>query len=236
MGKNLNCEFLVNPVVKELCNKKDKELAEAFLRFLDLFFTPSFGSISKRDVDIHLFMELMNLGIISNEHTEEQDQIYEIVSKLKITRSKARNLLYEAKLRMTTEEKLEEELERLLKNAIAEENGKWILLEVSNPYLIDYIKHELKKMKKISDGSFSPEIVKLSIVAYAELLKKYKIFSNEDIKEIIKKVKEQFKDELTDEEKKKLDFATALNKIIKVGQAVQTTYGIVEIVRSFIGG
>ncbi|AEA34640.1 hypothetical protein [Hippea maritima] len=48
-----------------------------------------------------------------------------------------------------------------------------MIFNIENPLLIDYIKAKLKEKRLLSDGSFSPEIIKLKQYAYIELLKDF---------------------------------------------------------------
>ena len=128
------------------------------------YLTPAFGSISKRDFDILLFMKFQELGIF-----EKDPEIYDIVSSLKVTRTKARNLLYEAKLRDTSQEELDEELKILLLSPIFLKDNDKIALEIGNPFLTDHLRAKLKRLGHITDGSFSSELIKLTSKAYLSL-------------------------------------------------------------------
>lgn len=48
-------------------------------------------------------------------------------------------------------------------------DGDKVSLEIGNPYLVDYIRSELKRLGHITDGSFSNEILKMTVNAYTEL-------------------------------------------------------------------
>ena len=105
-----------------------------------------------------------------------------MISKLKITRQKARNLLYEYNLRLNSD--LEKEYKEFLKNPIFEKDKDIIIFNIENPLLIDYIKAKLKAKRLLSDGSFSPEIIKLKQNVYIELLKDF--LDMQQIKEQLK--------------------------------------------------
>lgn len=122
---------------------------------------PAYGSMSKRDFDILLFMKLQDLKII-----EKDPDLYDIVSNLKVTRAKARNLLYEAKMRNSSEEMLDKELKELLSTPIFFKENDKIAIEISNPLLSDHLRWKLKRAGYITDGSFSAELIKLSEEAY----------------------------------------------------------------------
>jgi len=155
-------------IISQLNEKNAEEVKSAFIELLGDYLTPAFGAISKRDFDILLFMKLQSLGLI-----DKSPEIYELVSELKVTRAKARNLLYEAKLRASTSEDLDVELKELLTNPIFLKDQDKIGIEIGNPYLIDHLRFKLKKLNHITDGSFSPELVKLTVDAYISLFESF---------------------------------------------------------------
>lgn len=134
---------------------------KVFKDLLNAYINPAYGSMSKRDFDILLFMKLQELELI-----EEDPDLYDIVSSLKVTRAKARNLLYEAKMRNSSEEKLNEELKSLLSKPIFFKDSDKIAIEISNPLLVDHLRWKLKKLGYITDSSFSAELIKMSERAY----------------------------------------------------------------------
>ena len=99
------------------------------------------GLCLKRDFDILLFMKLQDLKII-----EKDPDLYDIVSNLKVTRAKARNLLYEAKMRNSSEEMLDKELRELLSTPIFFKENDKIAIEISNPLLSDHLRWKLKRL------------------------------------------------------------------------------------------
>lgn len=135
------------------------------IEFLNAYCKPSFGSMSKRDVDISVFMLMQDLGII-----KENPQIYDVVSLLHITSSKARNLIYESSLRRNSHGTLDMALFEILKNPIFLATlDNMIAIEIDDPLLIDHLKQKLRELKFVTDGSFNKGIVKMSINAYATL-------------------------------------------------------------------
>lgn len=140
------------------------DVKKAFIAFVQQYLAPAYGSISKRDIDIELFIKLQELEAIA-----DNPDLYDLVTQLRVTRSKARNLLYESMLRRTTREMMDEELRRILLNPILMKDGQKIMIEIGNPYLIDHMKARLKEVGHIADGSFSPEIVRLPLDAFAAL-------------------------------------------------------------------
>lgn len=133
-------------------------------KFLNDYKTPSFGSLSKKEVDLRIFELYIDAGVIRKDPS-----IFDLVNELKISRSKARSLIYDYNLRKKSEEMLKEDLKLLLKDGVVEKDDR-IKIEVDDPYLSDYIRNILKSNKMIADGSFMKEILVLSTKAYCTLL------------------------------------------------------------------
>lgn len=166
-------------LIDKIDSLNSDDIKVVFKELIKDYFSPAFGSISKRDLDILLFIKLQKLKLIS-----ENPEIYELISDLRVTRAKARSLLYESKLRQSTTKQLDEELIEIITNPIFLKDNDKIGLEIGNPYLIDYIKDKLKKLNHITDGSFSPELIKLTPEAFVALFESY--VPNESKSEILK--------------------------------------------------
>lgn len=140
-----------------------EESSKVFKELLKEYIKPAYGAMSKRDFDIILFMKLQELEVIA-----KTPEIYDVVSSLKVTRAKARNLIYESKLRTSTENDLENELKELVSSPILKDGDK-VSLEIGNPYLADYLRSKLRSLNHITDGSFSNELLKMTVDAYIDL-------------------------------------------------------------------
>lgn len=152
----IKLENLTEPVVQQ---------QELLIQFLNNYSTPSFGTLSKRDVDISVFMLMQDLGIIPMH-----PQIYDVVSFLHVTSSKARNLIYESSLRRNSHGTLDIGLFELLKYPIfLATSDNMIAIEIDDPLLIDHLRQKLRELKFVTDGSFNKGIVKMTINAYATL-------------------------------------------------------------------
>ena len=132
-----------------------EESSKVFKELLKEYIKPAYGAMSKRDFDIILFMKLQELEVIA-----KTPEIYDVVSSLKVTRAKARNLIYESKLRTSTE--------KLVSSPILKDGDK-VSLEIGNPYLADYLRSKLRSLNHITDGSFSNELLKMTVDAYIDL-------------------------------------------------------------------
>ena len=90
--------------------RKWRGYTDAQAYFLNQFTTPAFGALPKKDV------ELIVLNIIERINTVgSEPEVYELVSKLRVNRSKARNLIYSQELRKSSAEELDEKLNLYLK-------------------------------------------------------------------------------------------------------------------------
>lgn len=146
-------------------NATEKQRIAAIQNFLFHYLTPAFGTLPKAEVDLLVLNLLEDLGVFSNE-----PNIYELVTKLKITRSKARNLIYQRELRSTTFDQLEKRVLAILQRPLIQKSGELFVLEIENPLVADHLRDKVKNLGYVSDGSFSPNIVRLSIDAITALL------------------------------------------------------------------
>ena len=143
----------------------EAKLKKCLTDILSVYGSPSFGSMSKRDIDLTVFSVLQELKFIEPEPT-----IYEVMQKLKVTRSKARNLIYEAEIRKLKDENdLDDKLREKIQHPIFGKIGDKISLEIDNPLLIDHLRYRLKKLGAITDGSFHAEIVSMTHEAFSDL-------------------------------------------------------------------
>lgn len=173
-------------LIPTLLNQKEAEtVKDAFIELMKAYNSPAFGSITKHDFEIELFLQLQKLGLI-----EKNPSLYEVVSKLKITRTRAKNLIYEANLWNKSAEDLNMELKGILNQPSFLSDGKLISIDVENPLLQDHIKSKLKILKHITDGSFSSDILKLTPEGYIALY--LDVFGVKD--EGLKKATDYFKD------------------------------------------
>lgn len=139
--------------------------AAALETFLARYLTPAFGALPKAEIDLLVLNLLEDIGAIKAEPS-----VYELVSKLKITRSKARNLIYQRELRTTTSEQLDLRVRTILQRPIIQKAGDVFVLEVENPLVADHLRAQVQNLGYVSDGSFSPNVVKLSLDAITALL------------------------------------------------------------------
>lgn len=152
-------------LIDELEKADADEVKKRFIELVSSYLQPSYGSMSKRDFEILLFMKLQELQAI-----KEDADLYQLIKDLKISRTRVRNLLYEAKMRTSKDADLDRELIELLKKPVFLKDGDKVAIEIENPLLTDHFRFKLKELNYITDGSFSAELVKLTYSAYIELV------------------------------------------------------------------
>lgn len=169
-------------IMSKLHEKGHEDLRDTLCFIFNTYSNPSFGSMSKHDIDLLLFDSMVKLGLINKNPT-----IYTVMKELKVTRAKARNLIYEYQLRkVKSEDELGEQLCDILKTPLLTRESNNVWLEIDNPYLVDFVRNELKQLGYVTDGSFHAELVKLSVEAFSGLYEK--MLPNERKKDIEKRL------------------------------------------------
>jgi hypothetical protein len=168
----------MNNIEKFIENLNEDKLKSLLKSLLNYYFTPSFGAIKQRDFDIFLFHLLKQYNFFESEEAS----LFEVISKLQVTRSKAKSLIYESNLRFN-KDKLDERVKNEIKQArFLKLDGSMIGLDVEDPLLLDYVRDKLKKIGYATDGSYSNQILKISADAYISLLD---IYVKKDIKDAL---------------------------------------------------
>ncbi len=150
---------------KILNASSEKEAKAALAYFLQSYTSPAFGALPKGEIELVVLNVLEQLGAIDSE-----PELYELVSKLKVTRTKARSLIYNRELRRSSDDELNQKVINLLKRPLIQKDGDLYVLEVENPLVSDHLRSQVKKLGFVSDGSFSPSIVKLGLDAITALI------------------------------------------------------------------
>jgi hypothetical protein len=158
-------------------DKPPQEVAAADETFLQSFVTPAFGALPKSEIELLVLTLLEKLGAISSD-----PEVYELVSKLRVTRTKARSLIYERELRRLSPGELDNRVREMLKRPLIQKQGELFVLEVENPLVSDHLRSKVQKLGYISDGSFSPSIVKLPLDAIVALIDLYVVQGKEQVR------------------------------------------------------
>lgn len=142
--------------------------ALALQQLLQKFLDPAFGALPKSEVELLMLNALEQIGAVSPE-----PGVYELVSKLRVTRTKARKLIYERELRRLSPSELDRRVKELIKRPLIQKSGEMFVLEIENPLISDHLRAKVQQLGHISDGSFSPSLVKLPLDAIVALIELY---------------------------------------------------------------
>lgn len=152
--------------IQEAIASADEAKCRAVLsHVLEEYGKPAFGALPKKEVDLLILEALVQVG-----HLDFEPSLYHLIQRLKVTRSKARTLLYERDLRRLGNEQLNDLLRATLSQPLVLKQGEIFCLEIENPLVIDHLKDKLKHLGHATDGSFSPSLVKLSTDAFSSLI------------------------------------------------------------------
>jgi len=152
-------------IQQQIQGSSEASTKEVLDLILAAYLSPAFGVLTKREIDILIFDALEKIGYIDANPT-----IYSLIQKLRVTKSKARQLLYERELRRMNDKDLDARVKELLKRPTIQKQGELFALEIENPLLSDHLRAKVQTLGYASDGSFSPSLVKLSDEAIVALI------------------------------------------------------------------
>ncbi len=154
-------------IEKLLTPLEDDENAKEFSKnFVRVFASPTFGAISKTEVDNLVFGLLVKAGAL-----DPKSQVYEIARDLNVTPAKARNLLFQWQLRsMGNGDNLKIDLVAALKSVRFANDGDLLSFGVESPLLREELRSRLKRRGVFADTSFSSEIIRISVEHFVEFL------------------------------------------------------------------
>ena len=170
----------------DLSNANFKDLITEFFEF---YTTPAFGARSKSEIDLKVFELLGKCGWIDDDY-------YNVSRKLKITPTRAKNLILNAKLRAESQPNTEEMYNHFLEKIkelgykTDSKNNSIIIFSLPDMLLREYLKFKLRTVGKIWDSSFNSELVRVSVDDFLDIV------SNADLKRKIKRqdVRNKIKD------------------------------------------
>lgn len=153
--------------VTPLKTKSQDELRRAIEGLLHHFTNPAFGAIPKREIELAVFQMMRDLDVIPHDAS-----LYDLMTRLKITRAKASQLLFDIEMRRIGDDTAE--LDRLVKEALCQtrfaKDQTWFVLEIENVLVIAHLKEMIRRLNHVSDTSFNTELVKLKLDAMNDLI------------------------------------------------------------------
>lgn len=134
----------------------------------------TFAAGRTADHELAALQALQTLGVLPENPSE-----YDLVMRLRVTRAKARALLYRLRLAaLEGVEELDDRVRDVVARPTVERVGsstsgrvEWVL-DVPDPLVTDRIRQLAREAGFVTDGSFSPSLVKLSLRAYAKLVER----------------------------------------------------------------
>lgn len=155
----------MDPVIHQL---PADEARHALHRLVTGYSNPAFGALPRREVDLLFLEEMVRIGLLP-----AQPSLYDLVHRLRISRSKARSLLYDRDLRRMNPELLDRTIREILQHPLLQKQGELYALEVENPLVADHLRARLKELNHTCDGSFSASLLRLTPEAVAALIEFY---------------------------------------------------------------
>jgi len=171
--------------INDLLKKQDKAtLVNLVSLLISKHSSPVFGAAKQIEHEVVALKVLKEIGYLSFDADE-----YDYIEKLKVTKAKARNLMYQESLRNETLD-INQELKHILQNPTIQDDGKgFYLIEVVNPLMMDKLRKKIRQLGYISDGTFSGSLAKVSKKALYSLVDD--LIDEEQKKEIMDKLKAQ---------------------------------------------
>lgn len=153
---------------KESINKATKEqLKTAVTVLLGSHAVPVFGAAKTVEHEVAALNALKVLGYLTDDSDE-----FTLVEKLRITKSKARSLLYQTALRKIDEDEADKDLRLInaLKSTQIIKEGSLFIIEVPDPLTMDRMRKIIRDAGYLSDETFSNSLAKVSEGALVSLM------------------------------------------------------------------
>jgi hypothetical protein len=176
--------MLTQSFENSISQANEEQLREALRLMLQPHASPVFGAARTIEHEVAALKALKLLGNIKANADE-----FDLVENLRVTKSKARSLLYQAALR--TEESdaaVNTALSNALKTTQVVRDGSLYLMEVPDPLTMDRLRKRVRSYGFLSDGTFSGSIAKIPEGALLKLVEE--LIPEEQKAKISKQLKE----------------------------------------------
>ncbi len=128
--------------------------------------TPVFGASKSIEHEVAAMNAVKLLGYLSDKPDE-----FELVERLRVTKSKARPLLYQVALWEDSSAANEaDELRAILISPRIAVDGDFYLIEVPQPLTMDRLRYRVRQLGFLSEGSFSRSVARVKRPALAALV------------------------------------------------------------------
>ena len=127
---------------------------------------PAFGILPQREYELQLFQIMRETGVI-----DRRASLYQLMTELRVSRAKARNLIFELEIRETVDQGV---LDAKVRDALSNpkgfaEDGKYLALGIENPVVQAHLKDRVRQLGHLTDASFDSTLVKITPRALAAL-------------------------------------------------------------------
>ena len=144
---------------------------------------PVFGASKLIEHEVAALEALKQLGWI-----ETQSDEYNLVKKLRITKPKARSLIYQSALRSNrTEADWNAEIQKILTSPTIYLHEQLVYIEVYDPFIMDVLRSKIRELGYLSDGSFSGSVARIPVEAMIALVKSF--IPGDNLKEVENKLR-----------------------------------------------
>lgn len=143
-----------------------KQLRQALRLLLSPHAELVFGAAKAIEHEVAAFNALKALGYVDQDSDE-----FDLVDKLRITKNKARSLLYQVALRAeSSPADVDAALCKALQSTRPLRDGSMYLIEVPDPLTMDRLRKRIRDYGYLSDGTFSGSIAKIPEGALVRLI------------------------------------------------------------------
>ena len=145
----------------------EEDLRAELASFLSDFMSPAFGSLPKREIELRVFDLMRNLGVLKSEAT-----IYSLMTDLKVTRSKASQLIFDLEIRRygTDRDRLDKLVKDALINTKFAKDGDYFVMEIENPLTLAHLRQRIRELGHFSDTSFNSSLVRAPLDVVTDLM------------------------------------------------------------------
>lgn len=144
------------------------ELQTLLGRLLEEYAQPAFGVLPKREVDLMIYRTLRDAGVVAQD-----TPLYQLMADLRVSRSKARNLMFDLEIRQTQSGQLDDQVRSVIMNDSYFRDANWFVLEVENPVVQAHLREICRRARVVTDASFNPSLVRLPVSGLASVLEEF---------------------------------------------------------------
>lgn len=129
--------------------------------------SPAFGVLPQRELNLLLFEALRDAGVVRAEAS-----LYTLMTDLKISRARARNLLFDLEIRQAL---AIEDLDAQARRALAQPkgfvlDGNYLVFGIENPLVQAHIKDRVAQLGHLTDASFDSTLIRIKPGAMGALV------------------------------------------------------------------